>query len=263
MTDENSDLKVWLSDVLNSCHETGMVLPYIVAGTSPNGSVIVVRMDGENVEVLAEHYEDEGFRRPMTITVIDQKMKPSGHGHTRPKSSVPLTAAEPRFKLAKNAKGNRRAEMRLARNGINIGFHGGNVLMRAAYKTPAFLALAARERMSFTIAVPAIYTLCVNEPDFASHDLSAWRVGCFGGAPMPVATIKALAERIPGLTLINSYGATETTSPTALMPPGKNLEHLDSVGKVVPCGEVVGSIDTVIDQSTRRVIEWPDAIEHD
>ena len=116
---------------------------------------------------------------------------------------------------------------------------GCNVLMRAAYKTPAFLALAARERMSFTIAVPAIYTLCVNEPDFASHDLSAWRVGCFGGAPMPIATIKALAERIPGLTLINSYGATETTSPTALMPPGKNLEHLDSVGQVVPCGEVI------------------------
>jgi long-chain acyl-CoA synthetase len=116
---------------------------------------------------------------------------------------------------------------------------GCNVLMRAAYKTSAFLGLAARERMSYTIAVPAIYTLCVNEPNFASYDLSAWRVGCFGGAPMPVATIKSLADRIPGLTLINSYGATETTSPTALMPPGKNLEHLDSVGQVVPCGEVI------------------------
>jgi acyl-CoA synthetase (AMP-forming)/AMP-acid ligase II len=116
---------------------------------------------------------------------------------------------------------------------------GCNVLMRAAYKTAAFLALAARERMSYTIAVPAIYTLCTNDPNFASYDFSAWRVGCFGGAPMPVATIKTLAERVPGLTLINSYGATETTSPTAIMPPGRNLEHLDSVGQVVPCGEVI------------------------
>ena len=116
---------------------------------------------------------------------------------------------------------------------------GCNVLMRAAYKTAAFLALAARERMSYTIAVPAIYTLCTNDPNFASYDFSAWRVGCFGGAPMPVATIKTLAERVPGLTLINSYGATETTSPTAIMPPGMNLEHLDSVGQVVPCGEVI------------------------
>lgn len=116
---------------------------------------------------------------------------------------------------------------------------GCNVLMRAAYKTPAFLALASRERMSYTVAVPAIYTLCANDPSFASHDLSAWRIGCFGGAPMPVATIKAIAERLPGLTLINAYGATETTSPTTIMPPGKNLEHLDSVGQVVPCGEVI------------------------
>jgi long-chain acyl-CoA synthetase len=123
---------------------------------------------------------------------------------------------------------------------LSVACVGGcNVLMRAAYKTPAFLALAARERMSYTVAVPAIYTLCVNDPDLAAYDLSAWRVGGFGGAPMPVSTIKAMAERLPGVTLINAYGATETTSPTTLMPPGKNLEHLDSVGQVVPCGEVI------------------------
>ena len=29
----------WLADVLKSCHRTGMVLPYIVSGISPNGSV--------------------------------------------------------------------------------------------------------------------------------------------------------------------------------------------------------------------------------
>jgi hypothetical protein len=69
-TDELSE---WLADVLNSCHRTGMVLPYIVCGISPNGSVTVIRMDGENVEVLAEYYEGGGFRLPMTITVIDQK----------------------------------------------------------------------------------------------------------------------------------------------------------------------------------------------
>jgi acyl-CoA synthetase (AMP-forming)/AMP-acid ligase II len=116
---------------------------------------------------------------------------------------------------------------------------GCNVLMRAAYKTPAFLDLAARERMSYTVAVPAIYTLCANDPHLASRDLSAWRLGAFGGAPMPVATIEAVAQLLPGLILINAYGATETTSPTTLMPPGRNLEHIESVGQVVPCGEVI------------------------
>jgi acyl-CoA synthetase (AMP-forming)/AMP-acid ligase II len=125
---------------------------------------------------------------------------------------------------------------------------GCNVLMKGSFKASKFLDLAAAERMTFTIAVPAIYTLCVNDADFLSYDLSAWRIGCFGGAPMPEATIKALAKKLPALTLINSYGATEVTSPAVLMPPGEGLKHLDSAGCVVPCDEIVA-----VDQFGRRL----------
>jgi O-succinylbenzoic acid--CoA ligase len=37
---------------------------------------------------------------------------------------------------------------------------------------------------------------------------------------------------------MNAYGATETTSPTTIMPMGLQAAHLDSVGVVVPCGDV-------------------------
>ncbi|MFX4220875.1 MAG: class I adenylate-forming enzyme family protein [Thalassobaculum sp.] len=97
---------------------------------------------------------------------------------------------------------------------------------------------AARERITYTILVPALYTLAVMQPDLAAHDLSAWRVGCFGGAPMPEATIAKLDDLLPTLVLVNAYGATETTSPTTIMPPGLNTSHPDSVGQVVPCGRV-------------------------
>jgi hypothetical protein len=75
MSDENptTELDAWLADVLNNCRRTGMVLPYIVSAISPNGNVTVVRMDGENIDVLAEHYEGGGLRLPMTIAVIDHK----------------------------------------------------------------------------------------------------------------------------------------------------------------------------------------------
>jgi long-chain acyl-CoA synthetase len=45
--------------------------------------------------------------------------------------------------------------------------------------------------------VPAMYKLCLMQPGFAQADLSAWRIGGYGGAPMPVATIDALAARLP------------------------------------------------------------------
>ena len=125
---------------------------------------------------------------------------------------------------------------------------GGCVLMLREFKARPFLELASRERMSYTLVVPAIYNLCLREPDFASFDLNHWRVGGFGGAPMPEGTIKALAQKLPRLVLVNAYGATETTSPTTSMPLGRQADHLDSVGAVVPCGEL-----RVMDDEGREV----------
>ncbi len=115
---------------------------------------------------------------------------------------------------------------------------GAVVLMRQAFKAPEFLAQAARERITFTIVVPTIYTLCAMNPAIDAVDLSAWRIGSFGGAPMPVATIEALATKLPHLHLLNAYGATETTSPTTIMPLPLWRDHVDSVGRVVHCGVI-------------------------
>ncbi|MHC4046676.1 class I adenylate-forming enzyme family protein [Bradyrhizobium sp. 23AC] len=112
------------------------------------------------------------------------------------------------------------------------------VLMRQAFKTGDFLALASRERITYSILVPTIYTLCAMLPELENHDLSAWRIGCFGGAPMPVATIEMLAARLPRLELLNAYGATETTSPATIMPRTQWRGHIDSVGMSVPCGRI-------------------------
>ena len=115
---------------------------------------------------------------------------------------------------------------------------GGATIMLRTFKARDFLELAARERMSFTCMVPAMYVLCLMDPEFDRFDLRPWRVGSFGGAPMPEAAIATLAQKLPHLLLSNAYGATETTSPTTMMPLGENAAHPDSVGQVVPCGEV-------------------------
>ncbi len=115
---------------------------------------------------------------------------------------------------------------------------GATVLM-SEFKAPAFLALAARERITHTVLVPAMYNLCLLQPEFADHDLSAWRIGGYGGAPMPQATIATLAQRLPRLQLINAYGATETTSPTTLLPADRVALRPDSVGLPLPCADVV------------------------
>jgi hypothetical protein len=56
------DLPEILAEIFSQCAEGGMVFPFIACAISPNGN-----------EILAEHYENQPFRLPMTITVVDQK----------------------------------------------------------------------------------------------------------------------------------------------------------------------------------------------
>ncbi len=115
---------------------------------------------------------------------------------------------------------------------------GGAVVVVPEFKAGAFVRLMARERVSHTLMVPAMYQLCLLSDAFEHEDLSAWRIGGYGGAPMPVATIDALAARLPGLTLQNAYGATETTSPVTMMPVGLTRAHADSVGIALPAADI-------------------------
>ena len=114
----------------------------------------------------------------------------------------------------------------------------GKLVIMPAFKAAEFLPLAARERMTHTLMVPAMYNLCLLQPDLAAHDLSAWRIGAFGGAPMPLATIRTLATQAPQLVLMNCYGSTETTSPATLMPAGRTESQLATVGAPLGCVEM-------------------------
>lgn len=115
----------------------------------------------------------------------------------------------------------------------------GTVVIMPAFKARRFLEIATAEKMTYTLIVPAMYNLCLLDPDFASFDLSPWRVAGFGGAPMPSATIARLKQTLPTLALMNCYGSTETTSPATLLPAGAIEMHPESVGMPLPCTDLL------------------------
>ncbi len=124
----------------------------------------------------------------------------------------------------------------------------GCVFIQRAFKARPFLELAARETVTFTVLVPAIYNLLLLDPDFSRFDLSHWRVAGFGGSPMPMATIERLAAALPNLILCNIYGSTETSSPVTMTLLGELSHAPGSVGKVLPCADVI-----VVDHDGREV----------
>lgn len=116
---------------------------------------------------------------------------------------------------------------------------GGKTVIMKAFKARRFLELATKERINYTLMVPAMYNLCLLDPEFTGFDLSSWRVAGFGGAPMPQATIDRLRAELPALTLQNVYGSTETTSPVTILPPGAIYTHADTVGQVLPLADII------------------------
>ena len=115
---------------------------------------------------------------------------------------------------------------------------GGALVIVPEFKAAAFVDLLAHEKISYGVMVPAMYQLCLLQPNFFTADLSAWRVGGYGGSPMPVPTVQALGKALPGLTLVNCYGSTETSSPSTIMPLGLSAIYHDSVGIPAPCADI-------------------------
>jgi acyl-CoA synthetase (AMP-forming)/AMP-acid ligase II len=115
----------------------------------------------------------------------------------------------------------------------------GALIIMPEFKAEAFVALAASERMTHSVLVPAMYNLILARAELAAHDLSPWRIGGFGGAPMPAPTIEGLARSLPSLGLMNLYGATETTCAMLAMPCDQSAARVDQVGCAAPGAEVL------------------------
>ena len=115
----------------------------------------------------------------------------------------------------------------------------GTLVVMPAFKASDFIDLAARHRVTYSLIVPAMFNLCLLAPNLERADLSSWRVSGYGGAIMPEATLERIAERLPNLKLFNCYGATETTSPAAIMPPEETVARKEWVGLAVSCGDIL------------------------
>ncbi|GAA0486028.1 class I adenylate-forming enzyme family protein [Salinibacillus aidingensis] len=114
---------------------------------------------------------------------------------------------------------------------------GGKIVLMPMFKPVSFLEILQNEKITHVIASPTVYVMTLQQPDYQKYDVSHFRVGGFGGAPMPSDTLKGLKNWVPDIKLHNTYGLTETTSPVTIMPDEHQLNHVSSVGVATPVTE--------------------------
>jgi long-chain acyl-CoA synthetase len=97
------------------------------------------------------------------------------------------------------------------------------------------LGLVQRERVSFTIGVPAMLGAHVQHPLLKSTDLQSLRLIAHGGAPISAALLKRAVAML-GCSFTQAYGLTESSSLASALANEETLlddRRLRSVGRAV------------------------------
>ncbi len=113
---------------------------------------------------------------------------------------------------------------------LNLFLNGGMLVGATHVLLPLFdpaavLKTMQDERVSAFFGVPTMYKFMLDHPDFAARDLSAWRIGMFGAAPMPPALIERLAAAAPAVQLYNLCGPTEAGPGGVMLGPDHILDR--------------------------------------
>ncbi len=128
---------------------------------------------------------------------------------------------------------------------------GRKLVVMPQFEARTWLELVGRERITHAFVVPTMMKQIIDDPGFASADLSSLTNLAYGGAPMPVQVIRRAIEVFPStIGFVNAYGQTETTSSLTVLGPDDHrisgspaevelkLKRLNSIGKPLPDVEI-------------------------
>ncbi|OMP66375.1 class I adenylate-forming enzyme family protein [Domibacillus epiphyticus] len=115
---------------------------------------------------------------------------------------------------------------------------GGAIILLERYSTVPYIQTVAKEKATFLFNVPTIYIMMMDHESFRNHSYEHVKTIAYGGAPISAETVKTIRTHFPHASLHNAYGATETTSPTTVMPREYGMDKIASVGLPVPVAEI-------------------------
>ena len=109
---------------------------------------------------------------------------------------------------------------------INLG---GTATIMSEFDPVKIWEVFGEEKITVTLAVPAMLQFMLLTYDKDTHDTSSLRWVMSGAAPVPVSLIETYAAM--GIEIHQVYGLTETCGPACLISPDDALDRAGSTGK--------------------------------
>jgi acyl-CoA synthetase (AMP-forming)/AMP-acid ligase II len=112
---------------------------------------------------------------------------------------------------------------------IGSVYKGNTLVILRNFDPAKAWSLIEEERITTTLAVPAMLGFMLQVPDFQRFDWSSLRNITSGAAPLPVTTINAYLDL--GIEVHQVYGMTETCGPACLIGADDAIHKIGSTGK--------------------------------
>ncbi len=126
---------------------------------------------------------------------------------------------------------------------------GMPVIMFYRFDPAQMLSLIEQWRGTFTVAAITVYIALMNHPEIKKYNLSSFTKVYSGGAPVSPAIVENF-ERLTGAYIHNTYGLTETTSPSHAIPAGKRAPVDSATGALSVGLPLPGNICRIVDVAT-------------
>ncbi|HEY0903061.1 MAG TPA: AMP-binding protein [Marmoricola sp.] len=126
---------------------------------------------------------------------------------------------------------------------------GAKHVVLPGFDPAAVLDVMERERITMFFGVPTMFQVMMRVPGAGDRDLSSWRTGLFGAAPMPAHAVEQMVRTWPGVAFMQLCGQTEGG------PSGIYSTHEQVVARPDASGRqgVIFTEVRVVDQEFRDV----------
>lgn len=123
------------------------------------------------------------------------------------------------------------------------------VFPSAGFDTSALLETLESERCTAMHGVPTMFIAALDDPDFATTDLTALRTGIMAGAPCPIELMQRVMRDMHMTDITIGYGMTETGPLSTQTLPDDPIElRVGTVGRPLPHTEI-----KIVDETGRVV----------
>ncbi|MBI5967854.1 MAG: long-chain fatty acid--CoA ligase, partial [Deltaproteobacteria bacterium] len=141
--------------------------------------------------------------------------------------------------------------MGLTVNMLAVVMLGATAVIQGKLDLEEFLKANEKYRATLISGAPALHYMLVHDPRTEKFDLSSWKVGMSGSAPLPVEVLRKFEEKFK-IPMVEAYGLTEVTTAATANPvdgvrkpgsvglplPGLAIKIFDEQDREVPVGEI-------------------------